>query len=63
MSTLLNKSYLVKVSTLGEVDELPKILCTWFVHGPLKKQNDLDYYETVDCRAHLRNPISKFTPS
>ena len=33
MTTPLNNSYLVKVSTLGS--KLPKILSTWFVHGTL----------------------------
>ena len=39
MSTLLNKSYLVKVSTKGEGgSKMPQILSTWFVHSPLSKQ-------------------------
>ena len=36
MSTLLNKSYLVKVSTKGGGgSKMPQILSTWFVHSPL----------------------------
>ena len=35
MSTLLNKSYLVKVSTKGRGgSKMPQILSTWFVHCP-----------------------------
>ena len=34
MTTTLNNSYLVKVSTQGEGVKLPKILSTWFVHAP-----------------------------
>ena len=35
MTTTLNNSYLVKVSTLGGGgSKLPKILSTWFVHAP-----------------------------
>ena len=35
MTTTLNNSYLVKVSTWGEGgSKLPKILSTWFVHAP-----------------------------
>ena len=36
MSTLLNKSYLVKVSTKGEGVKMPQILSTWFVHSPIR---------------------------
>ena len=37
MSTLLNKSYLVKVSTKGGGgSKIPQILSTWFVHSPLQ---------------------------
>ena len=36
MTTTLNNSYLVKVSTQGGGgSKLPKILSTWFVHAPL----------------------------
>ena len=35
MSTILNKSYLVKVSTKGGGgSKMPQILSTWFVHSP-----------------------------
>ena len=35
MSTLLNKSYLVKVTTKGGGgSKMPQILSTWFVHSP-----------------------------
>ena len=38
MSTLLNKSYLVKVSTKGGGGStMPQILSTWFVHSPQRK--------------------------
>ena len=36
MSTLLNKNYLVKVSTKGGGgSKMPQILSTWFVHNPI----------------------------
>ena len=34
MTTIINNSYLVKVSTWGGGSKLPKILPTWFVHAP-----------------------------
>ena len=56
MSTLLNKSYLVKVSTKGGGgSKMPQILSTWFVHSPLSKDIE-PLYHTLMKRDKNPNP-------
>ena len=51
MTTALNNSYLVKLSTQGGGgSKLPKILSTWFVHNPLQSN--------IRFRQVLKIPIS-----
>ena len=58
MTILLNKPYLVKVTTRGS--KIPKILTAWFMDDPITKSVSLKRYVTLHVALFFQNGTATY---